>query len=223
MMNFPEFDCNASTTNRTLDTGIVHMCIAMSTISIVGILLGFPGNILIVHGVMCCKQMQKAQNYFIQSLAFFDSVALLISVPFATLNRGHYLRYMPNVVCKTLMPTSSIVVVVSVYTHVAIALERRRAIVFPLLPKPSPKRIKTFIANIWLVPTLIIALLYYHFSKVSFGYFCTLSFSILSGQQEAYLRAFVITTIVSTLSLSQYLNMVISTDYSHVETKYCFY
>ena len=111
--------------------------------------------------------------------------------------------------CKTLLPTSILVVIVSVYTYVAIALERRRAIVFPLLPKPSSGRIKIFIAIIWLVPALLMTPLYYHFCKLSLGYFYTLSSSILNGSEETYTRAFVITATVSifVVPLSKSLKM----------------
>ena len=149
MINFTEFEGTSSTTNRTtLDTGNAHLKIAMSTISIVAILLGILDNILIIHAVRSGKQMQNARNHFFVSLACSDIVVLLMFVPFAALNIGHVLRYMSEVVCKTLMPTGSVMVVISLYTHVAIALERCRAIVFPLLPKPSPRTIKTFIAII---------------------------------------------------------------------------
>ena len=196
MINFTEFEGTSSTTNRTtLDTGNAHFKIAMSTISIVAILLGIPDNILIIHAVRSGKQMQNARNHFIVSLACSDIVVLLMFVPFAALNIGHVLRYMSEVVCKTLMPTGSVMVVISLYTHVAIALERCRAIVFPLLPKPSPRTIKTFIANIWLVSTLIISPIYYQISQMSLGYCVT--FDMLNGPKEAYVKAFVITATVS--------------------------
>ena len=200
MINCTEFNRGASTTNHTtLAEGNVHINFAMCTFSIAVILLGIPGNSLIIHAVRKQKQMQHASNHFIVSLASSNIVALLISVPFSTLNFGHGLCYMPEAVCKILLPTSIFVVIVSVYTHVAIALERRRAIVFPLLPKPSPRRIKFFIAIIWLVPALTMAPFYYHFSKLACGYFCILNFSILNGTVETYTKAFVVTAIVSTL------------------------
>ena len=196
MINFTAFEGNSSTTNRTTaDSGNAHFKIAMSTISIVAILLGIPGNILIIHAVRSRKQIQNARNHFIVSLACSDIVVLLMFVPFTTLNIGHVLRYMPEAVCKTLMPTGTVMVVVSLYTHVAIALERRRAIVFPLLPKPSPRRIKTFIAIIWLVSTFIIAPIYYQISQMSLGYCVT--FDLLNGRKEAYVKAFIITATVS--------------------------
>ena len=110
--------------------------------------------------------MQNARNYFTSSLACADIVASLICVPFYTLKFAHIVYHMPEAVCKTLVPTGNVLVVISVYTHVAIGLERRRAIVFPLLPKPSPGRIKAFIAIVWVVPMIVIGPTSYYFSQV---------------------------------------------------------
>ena len=185
MINVSEFEGNAST---TLHMGNTRITFAMSTFSIAAMLLGIPGNILIIHAVRCRKQMQNAKNFFIASLACSDIVALLVSTPFSTLNFGHLLRHMPEAVCKSIVPTGCVVMIISVYTHVAIAYERRRAIVFPLLPKPSPRIIKTFITIIWLVPAFVIGPTIYHISRVFQRQFCT--FSFLIGPGEVYARAF---------------------------------
>ena len=190
MANAVEFKGNASTNHTTLDVGI-----ALCTFSVAAILLGVPGNILIIRAVRNRKSMQNARNHFIVSLACSDIISLLVFVPFASLNTGHVLRDMPEVVCKTLMPTVYFLLVISVCSHVAIALERRRAIVFPLLPKPSPRRIKTFIAIIWLVPTLIIAPILYQTSQVSLGYCST--FSLLNEPKEVYMKGVAITATAS--------------------------
>ena len=196
MSSSTEFQDIASATNRTtLDLRNIHASIAMSTISIVAILLGIPGNILIIHAVRSQKQMQNARNHFIVSLACSDLVALLISVPFSTLNFGHVVPYMPEALCRTLIPTSSVVVVVSVYTRVAIALERRRAIVFPPLPKPSPRTIKIFIAIIWLMPVLILSPIYYQMGKVLLGHSCKAN--IFNGADEGKMRAFFLIGAIS--------------------------
>ena len=100
-----EYEGNSRTTNRTtLGTGkTTFRMIAMYTISTAAIVLGIPGNTLINHAVRSRKQMQNARNYFIVNLASSDVIALLISVPFATLIFGHVLRYMPEAVCKSLL------------------------------------------------------------------------------------------------------------------------
>ena len=191
MSNFTQSEGNASTTNRTkFYVGNTQITVAMCTISIAAVVFGLPGNILIIHAVRSRKKMQNARNYFIVSLACSDLVALLTTVPFSTLNFGNVVRNMPEVLCRTLVPTSSVVVAISVYTHVAIALERRRAIVFPLLPKPSPRRIKIFIAIIWLVPVLILSPIYYQIGKVLLGQSCKAN--TLNGVDESYRRAFIL-------------------------------
>ena len=184
----------ANTTNSTtLYMRNDHITIAICTLSIAAIALGIPGNILIIHAVRSRKQMQNARNYFIVSLACTNIVALLTSVPFYTLNFAQILYYMPEAVCHTFMPAGSVLVIVSVYTHVAIALERRRAIVFPFLPKPSPRRIKTFIAIIWAVPVTVIGPVAYYFSKLFSGYSCLLPNDDL---REEYLKAYFMTFVV---------------------------
>ena len=192
----------ATTTNyTTIDMRENQISIAMCTISIAVITLGLPGNILIIHVVRCRKQMQNTRNYFIVSLACTDIVALMISVPFYTINYAHILSYMPEAVCKTLLPTGNVLVVVSVYTHVAIALERRRAILFPLLPKPSPRTIKTFIALIWLVPVIVFGLTVYYFSQLYGGSFCCYRLDHGVAYLKAFFVFFVLTNFVIPLAI----------------------
>ena len=97
MINFTKFEGNSRT---TLDVGNIHINFAMCTLSIAAITFGLPGNGLIIHAVRSRKQMQNARNHFIVSLACSDLVALLISVPFSTLNFSRVLCYMPEAVCK---------------------------------------------------------------------------------------------------------------------------
>ena len=97
MINFTKFEGNSRT---TLDVGNIHIDFAMCTLSIAAIIFGLPGNGLIIHAVRNRKQMQNARNHFIVSLACSDLVALLISVPFSTLNFSSVLCYMPEAVCK---------------------------------------------------------------------------------------------------------------------------
>ena len=144
--------------------------------------------------------MQNTRNYFIMSLACTDIVALMISVPFYTINYAHILSYMPEAVCKTLLPTGNVLVVVSVYTHVAIALERRRAILFPLLPKPSPRTIKTFIALIWLVPVIVFGSTVYYFSQLYWGSFCSYRIDLGVAYLKAFFLFFVVTNFVIPLA-----------------------
>ena len=143
--------------------------------------------------------MQNARTYFIVSLACSDIVALLISIPFSMLNSGEFLSYMPEAVCKTLMPIGSVVVAISLYTHIAIPLERRRAIVFPLLPKPSPRRIKTFIVIIWLVPAIIVGPTIYHISRIFSTHIC--AFNLLIGPGQVYSRIFVSIATAANLAI----------------------
>ena len=183
----------ANTKNYTgLDVRKNHITIAMSTFSIAAVVLGLPGNVLIIHAVRGRKQMQNARNYFILSLACADIVALLICVPFYTLNFAHIVCHMPEALCKSLVPTGNVLVIVSLYTHVAIALERRRAIVFPLLPKPSPRRIKTLIAIVWAVPVIVMGPTSYYFSQVYSENFCFFR----SDLGEAYWKAFFVTFVI---------------------------
>ena len=174
----------------------------------------------LLHAVRCRKQMQNAKNFFIVSLACSDIVALLVSTPFSTLNFGHLLREMPEAVCKSIVPTGCVVMIISVYTHVAIAYERRRAIVFPLLPKPSPRIIKTFITIIWLVPTFVIGPTIYHISRVFQRQFCTFSFLIGPAWRSVCESLFCNWYSVELFYSSRSTYMVISTDYLYIKTKY---
>lgn len=169
------WDSKMNNTSRTATISPdVTIQVAVCTFSVSAVVLGLPGNFLLIHAVRSRKQMQNDKNYFIVSLACSDLAGLLIAVPFLTLNYGNFSLYMPEVLCKVLPPAGSVMLAISMYTHVAIALERRRAIVFPLLPKPSPRRIKIFIWTIWLVPLLVLGPTTSYFHGSHSLVFCTI-------------------------------------------------
>ena len=148
----------------------------MGSISIVAFAVGAPGNILIIHSVRVRRNMQNPRNYFILNLACCDIILLLFFVPLSMIY-GSLIPYnMPEFMCKTVMATFSVLTTVSMCTHVAIALERRRAIVFPLLPKPNSKTIKVIIFIVWIVSATAFFPVVFYLSGVYKGSFCALKY-----------------------------------------------
>ena len=72
----------------------IPITVTMCTLSIVAVVYGLPGNILIILTARSRKQMRNARNHFIVSLACSDIIALLISIPFSMMNNGQFLSYM---------------------------------------------------------------------------------------------------------------------------------
>ena len=141
--------------NITAQNNLPYVRLFIFSFFSVTFLVGAPGSILIIHSVLVRRSLQNPRNYFIVNLACSDITTLLTFFPFYTSNIAQFLPFMPQVLCKIGMTSSVVLVTVSVSTHVAIALERRRAIVFPLLPKPSSKKIKIIILIIWTVSIIV--------------------------------------------------------------------
>lgn len=126
------------------------------TVSCLSVLLGLPGNSILIHALRTrIKQKRAAMSRFILNLASTDLSALLTYVPFYTMMYGKNNLMTPVVLCKLMDSVMCVLVTVSMYTHVAIAVERRRAIVFPLHPKPSPRKVKICLWFIWMIPSVV--------------------------------------------------------------------
>ncbi|XP_042205378.1 substance-K receptor-like isoform X2 [Homarus americanus] len=128
-------------------TGIVVLLsIFYGSISLIAVV----GNALVMWIVATSRKMHSVTNYFIANLALADIIIGLFAIPFqfqaALLQRWN----LPEFMCAFCPFFQTVSVNVSIFTLTAIAVDRYRAIVFPLNARPSKFRSKVVIASIWL-------------------------------------------------------------------------
>jgi leucokinin receptor len=140
-------------------------------------LLAVLGNGLIVWVVFRSKAMHNVTNYFISNLALADIVIGMFAVPFQVIRQNSslslkcqsikiflifkfqaaLLQYwvLPQVLCKIAPFASTLSVNVSIFTLVAISLDRYHAILYPFKPKLRVKSCYIIITAIWLISLLL--------------------------------------------------------------------
>lgn len=115
------------------------------------------GNSMVLWIVINSKRMRNVTNFFIANLAVADLVIASLVVPFqfqaALLQRW----VLPIFMCS-LCPTAQVISVnVSIFTLVAISLDRHHAVTRPLATRMYKKSALYIIAFIWLISFLLAA------------------------------------------------------------------
>ncbi|CAH1794500.1 unnamed protein product [Owenia fusiformis] len=127
------------------------------------IVIATGGNIIVVWIVLAHKRMRTVTNYFLVNLAIADA---LISIFNTSMNFTYLLNqdwWYGRAWCKIVMFTSPFTISASVFTFMAIALDRYKAIIHPLKPRLPSETIFLSIFCIWTaalvvaVPNLIYA------------------------------------------------------------------
>jgi len=126
---------------------VVLLSIFYGAISLVAVL----GNSLVIIIVVTSRRMQTVTNYFIANLALADVVIGLFAIPFqfqaALLQRWN----LPYFMCPFCPFFQNLSVNASIFTLTAIAVDRYKAIIYPLSNHASKQRTKIILACIWLV------------------------------------------------------------------------
>lgn len=132
---------------------IVLLSVLYGSISVIAVL----GNLMVIWIVASSKTMQNVTNCFISNLALADIVIGFFAIPFefqaALLQRWN----LPDFMCAFCPFVHVLSVNVSVFTLTAIAVDRHRAILYPLSARSSKVRAKIMIAGIWLISGSIAA------------------------------------------------------------------
>ena len=103
---------------------------------------GMYGNIILIRSTInhTQKKLRKAMNIFLMTLAIYDILIISITMPI-TLVEDLLLSWpFGRILCYILYYTPTIFATGSVFTIVAIAAERFRAVVYPMKPKLSTIR-----------------------------------------------------------------------------------
>ncbi|XP_068219368.1 substance-P receptor-like isoform X2 [Palaemon carinicauda] len=154
LTDFPDYVSNSTSPTNLYEvpTGIVVLLsIFYGSISLVAVV----GNSLVMWIVATSRTMHSVTNYFIANLALADIIIAVFAIPFqfqaALLQRWN----LPYFMCAFCPFFQTVSVNVSIFTLTAIAVDRYRAIVFPLNARPTKFRSKVVIAFIWIFSTTL--------------------------------------------------------------------
>ncbi|XP_023342701.1 tachykinin-like peptides receptor 99D [Eurytemora carolleeae] len=118
-------------------------------------LVSVSGNSTVIFIVVTSRRMQSVTNFFIANLALADVIIGLFSIPFrfqaALLQRWN----LPDFMCPFCPFFESVSVNASIFTLTAIAVDRYRAIIYPLKSHASKFKTKGIILGIWVVSTIL--------------------------------------------------------------------
>uniref|UniRef100_A0A3Q3GTZ8 Neuropeptide FF receptor 1 n=1 Tax=Labrus bergylta TaxID=56723 RepID=A0A3Q3GTZ8_9LABR len=118
-------------------------------------LLCMVGNILVCLIVLENRHMRTVTNLFILNLAISDLLVGIFCIPTTLVDNLITGWPFSNMVCKMSGFVQGVSVSASVFTLVAIAVERFRCIVYPLKPKPTVLVAKAVIVLIWVLAVAI--------------------------------------------------------------------
>jgi len=118
-------------------------------------LVAVMGNATVIIIVCTSRRMQSVTNFFIANLALADVIIGLFAIPFqfqaALLQRWN----LPEFLCPFCPFFQSLSVNASIFTLTAIAVDRYKAIMFPLRGHTSKATTKAIILIIWLVAAVL--------------------------------------------------------------------
>ncbi|KAG7490576.1 neuropeptide FF receptor 1-like [Solea senegalensis] len=118
-------------------------------------LLCMIGNILVCLIVLENHRMRTVTNLFILNLAISDLLVGIFCIPTTLVDNLITGWPFSNIVCKMSGFVQGVSVSASVFTLVAIAVERFRCIMYPLQPKPTVLVAKAAIVLIWVLAVAI--------------------------------------------------------------------
>nr|XP_002735438.2 PREDICTED: tachykinin-like peptides receptor 99D-like [Saccoglossus kowalevskii] len=126
------------------------------------------GNCIVMWIVLAHRRMRTVTNYFIVNLALADALNAIfnISFTFTYVLRNDW--YFGNAYCKIVRFISPLTVASSIFTLMAISIDRYIAIVHPMRPRMSKVLAKTIVAVVW-IASAAIALPWFIFTNIDFG------------------------------------------------------
>ncbi|CAF2855723.1 unnamed protein product [Rotaria sp. Silwood2] len=164
--------------------------------------LALIGNSSIIYIVICNRRMHSVTNYFICNLALADCLVACFAVPFQFQAAALQKWVLPHFLCKLAPFVQILSVDVSIYTLVAVSLDRYYVMLHPLKPKLSTKTAFIIFTIIWLIAlgSSIPSLFFYNVYFIDdFGYQCL---PYIYEKQEHY------NSTKSTINRSYYIHKI---------------
>lgn len=119
-------------------------------------LISVFGNILVCTVIVRRHRMRTVTNCFILNLAVADLAITCICIPFdIPVQENNYKWPYGSLVCKLLYPLQTMAMLASIFTLMAVSLNRYWAIVYPLQNQMTKRHAKGFIFAIWLLSALV--------------------------------------------------------------------
>ena len=118
-------------------------------------LISVIGNTLVCTVIVRRYRMRTVTNCFILNLAVADLAITCICIPFdIPVQENNYKWPYGSLVCKLLYPLQTMAMLASIFTLMAVSLNRYWAIVYPLQNQMTKSHAKGFIFVIWLLSAL---------------------------------------------------------------------
>ncbi|XP_039285115.1 neuropeptide SIFamide receptor [Nilaparvata lugens] len=125
----------------------VVFCAAYLIVFVVGLV----GNVFVIAVVYRSPRMRTVTNFFIVNLAIADILVVVFCLP-ATLLSNIFVPWILGWwMCKTVPYVQGVSVAASVFSLIAVSIDRFLAIWYPLKCQITTRRARTIIAVIWLV------------------------------------------------------------------------
>ncbi|XP_022797332.1 neuropeptide FF receptor 1-like [Stylophora pistillata] len=119
-------------------------------------LLSVSGNTLVCIVIIKRRRMRSVTNYFILNLAVADLAITCVCIPFdIPVQENNYKWIYGSLMWKLLYPLQTIASLVSIFTLVAVSLNRFWAIVYPLRSQLTIPRAKAIISAVWVLSALV--------------------------------------------------------------------
>ncbi|TDG49789.1 hypothetical protein AWZ03_003777 [Drosophila navojoa] len=119
------------------------------------VIVATGGNLIVVWIVLTTKRMRTVTNYFIVNLSIADAMVSSLNVTFNYYYMLDSDWIFGEVYCKVSQFIAMLSICASVFTLMAISIDRYVAIMKPLQPRMSKRRNLAIAAIIWLSSTLI--------------------------------------------------------------------
>ncbi|KAI8046597.1 tachykinin-like peptides receptor 99D [Drosophila gunungcola] len=119
------------------------------------VIVSTGGNLIVVWIVMTTKRMRTVTNYFIVNLSIADAMVSSLNVTFSYYYMLDSDWPFGEFYCKLTQFISMLSICASVFTLMAISIDRYVAIIRPLQPRMSKRCNLAIAAIIWLASTLI--------------------------------------------------------------------
>ena len=124
------------------------VCFTLVTIS------GIGGNVIVTYIVLGNRRMRTVTNYFIANLAIGDALMALVCVNF-TFYSTLFMKWPFGILmCKLVSYIQSVTISVTIFTIVAISLDRYTAIIHPLSPRMTATSTLLVVIFIWILAGL---------------------------------------------------------------------
>ncbi|KAK3765565.1 hypothetical protein RRG08_067287 [Elysia crispata] len=121
------------------------------TIFVIIFVMAAGGNIIVIWIVLAHKRMRTVTNYFLVNLAIADVLISIFNLPFHLTFNMYQIWFFGLEYCKINFFIAPLTISVSVFTFMAIAIDRYIAIIHPLRPRLTGRIVLSIISVIWIL------------------------------------------------------------------------